>query len=101
MAYVDLYNTLIGDVGDEVLWRQAFVAVLKAAADIRNEDVGTSNHTNRLLWAQEVEQDPAAKVREMKYRIMENATIQAAPTSATDNDVQFVINSLIDSFATG
>lgn len=101
MAYSDLYNTLVADVGNHVLWRQAFVAVLKAASDIRNEDAGTSNHANRLLWAQSVEQDPAARVLEMRYRIMQNATIQAAPTAATDNDVQFVVNSLIDSFATG
>jgi hypothetical protein len=101
MAYADLYNTLVADVGNHILWRRAFVAVLKAASDIRNEDAGTSNHANRLLWAQAVEQDPASAVMEMRYRIMENATIQAAPTEATDNDVQFVVNLLVDSFATG
>jgi len=101
MAYLDLYNTLVADVGNHVLWRKAFVACLKAAADIRNEDAGTANHANRLIWAQAVEQDPEAKTREMRYRIMENATVQAAPTEATDNDVQFVVNSLIDDFATG
>lgn len=101
MAYADLYNTLVAEVGNHILWRQSFVAVLKAAADIRNEDAGTSNHANRLLWAQAVEQDPAAKVREMRYRIMENATLSANPTGATDNDVQFVVNSLVDAFATG
>lgn len=101
MAYADLYNTLIADVGNHILWRQAFVGVLKAATDIRNEDAGTANHANRLVWAIATEQDPAESVRAMKYRIMENATIAAAPTAASDNDVQFVINSLIDSFATG
>lgn len=101
MAYVDLYNVLCADVGDSVLWRQAFVAVLKAAADIRNEDAETANHANRLAWGESVEQDPAAMVRQMRYRILENATIAAAPTAATDSDVQYVINSLVDSFATG
>jgi len=101
MAYADLYNTLVADVGNHILWRQAFVAALKSAADIRNEDAGTDNHANRMVWAQSVEQDPKAMVMEMRYRIMENATIQAAPTEATDNDVQFVVSSLIDDFATG
>lgn len=101
MAYADLYNTMVANVGDHILWRQAFVAVLKAAADIRNEDAGTTNHANRLVWAAAAEQNPGAKVLEMRYRIMENATVQAAPTAASDNDVQFVVNSLIDSFATG
>lgn len=101
MAYLDLYNVLRADVGDHTLWRQAYVAVLKAAADIRNEDEGTSNHANRLVWAAEAAQDPLAKVNELKHRIMENATIASAPAAASDNDVQFVVNSLIDSFATG
>lgn len=101
MAYADLYNTLVADIGNHPLWRQAFVAALKAAADIRNEDPGTPNHANRLTWAVSVEQDPAAAARQMRYRIMENATIQSNPTGATDNDVQFVVNSLINDFATG
>ena len=101
MAYLDAYNTLVADVGNHVLWRKSFVAVLKAAADIRSEDAGTANHANRMTWAQAVEQDPSSMVMQMRYRIMENATIAAAPTEATDNDVQFVVNSLIDAFATG
>jgi hypothetical protein len=99
--YQTLYNTLLADVGNHPLWRQAYVAVLKAAADIRNEDSETSNHPNRLTWANEVASNPAAMVRKMKCRIMENSTLAAAPTEATDSDVQYVINLLIDTFATG
>jgi hypothetical protein len=31
-------------------------------------------------------------------QVLENATIQAAPEAATDNDVQFVVNALINSW---
>lgn len=100
-TYEQLYTVLAASVESQPLWRRAYVAILKAATDIRGEDAGTSNHANRLIWAAEAEQDTADKVREMKERIMENATIQADPNGATDNDVAFVVNSLIDTFATG
>lgn len=100
-TYEDLYYTFNQGTGDHRLWRQAYVAVLKAAADIRNEDPGTANHANRLAWALAVEQDTTANVLAMRARILENATLAAAPGSALDSDVQFVVNSLVDSFATG
>lgn len=86
-------------------------ALHKAATDIINEDAGTANHTARLKWA--------AKWREGKVGtsiglycalILDNATLQGeitvtngipswASTTASDSDVQFVVNSLVNTFA--
>lgn len=99
------YNTLYyiwqNAISAERLWRQAYVAIRKAAIAIENEGGGTANHANRATWATAAKADPDSKVNEMKASILDNATIAADPNGATDNDVQFVVNSLIDSFATG
>jgi hypothetical protein len=82
-------------------------ACLKAAAAIINESAGTSNHANRLIWANACLSDPHVKARQIMSEISLNATIQTAynPASAnegvTDNDLEFVTNSSIDKYATG
>lgn len=98
MNYVDIFTTMHSDCD---LWKKAEVACFKAAADILNEDAGTANHANRVTWANAVFANPTAKAAEMRYKILLNTTIQANLSSSTDNDVQFVVNGLIDSFATG
>ena len=85
---------------DDVTYQVAG-ACLKAAQDIQAEDAGTENHANRLLWAAAVEANPKAIARSMVGRVLENATIAADVDNATDSDMQFVVNSLIDEFATG
>lgn len=76
-------------------------ACLKAAQDVQNEDAGTANHANRIVWAAAVEANPKAMGRMMSQRVLDNATVATDVENATDNDVQFVVNSLIDEFATG
>jgi hypothetical protein len=76
-------------------------AVVKAAQDILNEDPGTANHANRLIWAGEVLNDPKAKTEEMLWGVVSNATIQTGGDASSDNDIQFVVNGLVDTFATG
>lgn len=74
-------------------------ACLKAAQDIRNEDPGTDYHTERMAWVAEVETNPKAMARSMAGRVLDNATVAADVENATDNDIQFVVNSLINEFA--
>ena len=92
---------MVATVADHVLWKQCYVAIIDAANDIRNEAENYTNHANRLKWALEAEQDAEEKVNEMKYRVLQNASIAVAPTTSSDSDVQWVINSLIDYYATG
>lgn len=77
------------------------VAVVKAAVDILAEDVGTTNHANRVIWAKAALADCAPKVEQMLWHIALNASIQSSGEGCSDNDLQFVVNGMIDTYATG
>lgn len=98
MALKELY---LASVSKHNFWQQIAGACMTAARDIEAEDPGTANHTNRLIWAAEVRDNPKSKAMEMLISVLDNATIAADVDNATDNDVQFVVNSLIDTYATG
>ena len=96
MAYTDIYTAAVAE--DSVLRKQIAVAMFKAAVDIINEDVSYENHYNRLVWARKILASNSAPITEAEkwiWRVLENATIQANPATATDSDVQFVINSIL------
>lgn len=102
MAYSDIYTAATDP--DHVLRKQVAVAIASAATDILNESSSTENHANRLSWAKKVKLNNEAPVNEagvMIWKVLENATIQASPATAGDSDVQFVVNSLIDTFTVG
>ena len=104
MALVDIYNAWRGESG--ALKAKFVGACLKAAYDILNEDAGTANHANRVVWANVIVAGTMAEAEEkalqhLRYAVASNATIQAAGNDSADNDVQFVVNSQIDTFATG
>jgi len=104
MALVDIYNCWAAQTGT---LRAKFVAAcLKAAYDIMNENAGTENHANRLIWANSVMLGSIAEVealasQHLRYGMASNATLQSACEAATDNDVQYIVNSQINIFATG
>lgn len=74
-------------------------AVAKAAQDVLNEDPGTANHVARVAWAKAALQNAQAAAEEMMWGVVGNATIQASGDSSTDNDIQFVVNGLINTFS--
>ena len=104
MALVDIYNCWAGQSG---LLKAKFIgACLVAAYAIVNEDGGAENHANRLTWANAVlngtiSEVEAKAMQHLRYAIASNATLQSAGDAATDNDVQFIVNSQINTFATG
>lgn len=100
MAYTDIYAAATDDT--HVLRKQTAVAMHKAAVDVVNESPGTANHSNRLTWARKVLDSPEGPVTEAGawiWKVLENATIQADPLNAADNDVQFVVNGMVDTMA--
>lgn len=107
MAYEDIYAATGADPAKPRLIKQIAVAVSKAATDVLNEDDATAKHSDRLTWARRVKLSgggvsaPVTMAESMVWEVLANATIQAAPSAATDSDVQFVVNSLIDKFARG
>jgi len=104
MALVDIYNCWAGQSG--LLKAKFLGACLVAAYAIINEDGGTANHANRLTWANVVLNGTVADVeaeamQHLRYAIASNATLQSVGDAATDSDVQYIVNSQINTFATG
>ena len=102
MAYVDEYALFADETND--LHKKVARGLDKAARDIINEDPGTENHVNRIRWAKGIRKNPDTVIgeahRAMVY-ILDNATVAAAGNAATDNDVQYVVNGIVDTLAEG
>ena len=86
-----------------ILWNKFRGGVIKSAASVYAEDAGTTNHANRLLWAQDVllMGNIDNRALEMYRMAMTNATIVAAGDESTDNDVEYVIAVFLNTVATG
>jgi hypothetical protein len=99
MALIDTYNLAL----NPDIKKRVAAACWKAATDINNEAVGTTNHANRVLWGKAVTKEDADghMVCLMARNCSQNATIAASGAAATDNDIQFVVNSFINVFADG
>jgi hypothetical protein len=81
------------------LQKQTAVAIATAAQNVLNESSATTNHTKRVLWANDGLMNASDMSQRMMWGVLGNATIQANPSTATDNDVQFVVNGLVNTFA--
>jgi len=97
-AAMELHRALNGSTS---FLDQLCGVLFNAARDIEAEDPGTANHANRIVWAASVKTNRKAMARAMIADVLENATIAADVSSATDSDVAFVVASLIDTYATG
>jgi hypothetical protein len=81
-------------------------AALKAAQAIDNEDPGTTNHANRVLWANEILGGDSGTVRQRARELLRrgiawNATFQSQGTAISDSDIEFIVSSLLNDVATG
>ena len=77
------------------------IAVVKAAEAIINESDQTANHANRYAWSRNAIEAPREKTLALRWRILMNPTIQTNMNQSPDADIQFVVNGMIDYFATG
>jgi hypothetical protein len=79
------------------------VACVIAADAIRAEDVGTTNHVNRLLWAKAVMADPNREAERMMWGVLaaNQAATSAAILAATDAAIQTAVNAAVNLFANG
>ena len=89
--------------GNSDLIEKTEVAVIVAADTILNEDVGTTNHANRLVWAAEAYDNPKGMARKMVMAILaaNKGLSVAAVTGATDAALQTNVDAVVDLFATG
>jgi hypothetical protein len=97
------YDELLLAAGNTALLNHVRVAVFVSATNIMTEAPATTNHTNRLLWAKTVFNDPAAAGLKMMWPVLaQNKTATLAQiTGADDATVQTAVNNAIDVFANG
>lgn len=79
------------------------VACLLVAEDIRNEDVGTSNHANRLLWAKDTFENPLSAGRSMLKAILaqNNTLTESQILNASDANIKTAVANAVNVFAVG
>ena len=97
------YSELYGLNSDSELRNRVTVACIVAAETVMAEEDTTPNHANRLLWAASVFVSPTVEARRMFMAVLaanKDATVSAIQ-SATDAQIQAVVDSHIDLFATG
>ena len=99
-TYTELYSLMSGQ---SELKNKITVAVIVAAESIRNEDVGTTNHANRLIWASQAFLSPSSMAEKMLMAVLASNKDQTVSTinSASDEILQTCVNNVIDIFATG
>jgi hypothetical protein len=84
---------------DTDLKNRVMAAIAKAAQDVINESDTTENHANRIIWARDSLTDAQTMAEKFMWAVVGNASIQNNGANSTDNDIQFVVNSNIDTFA--
>ena len=84
-----------------VLKSRCAAACATGALAVFAESPATTNHANRLVWANSALRNADAMAEQMFWGILGNPTVQTSGDATTDGDLQWVVNSLIDTFATG
>jgi hypothetical protein len=92
---IDVYNLK----SNASLKARVAAAIAKASYDIQNESASTTNHAKRLIWSNYSLINAEESAEKILWALVQNPTIQSSGLSSTDNDIQFVVNSLIDIFA--
>jgi len=89
--------------GNGDLLNKIEVACIVAASIIQNEDAGTANHANRVLWAASVfsQSRPWAEKMLMALLAANRAATAQQITEATDEMLQTLVNDTVNLFATG
>ena len=89
---------------DELLLRRCTAACTVKAEAISDEEETTPNHAARKAWADATFKDPIAETQKLMWRIVQNPTLQSKQDAAsiagggvaTDQDIQFVVNGVVD-----
>lgn len=95
-TYNDIYNLRYSSSD---LMNRTTVAVAKAAQDVLSEAQNTPNHAARLDWARAALDDARRMADRMLWGVLANGAIQNSGEASSDSDIQFTVNSLIDTYA--
>ena len=98
-TYTELYDLH----NNSALQNRVRTACLIAAETVMNEDGSIPNHTNRLIWAKGVFDNPTGEAKRMYWAVLaanKDATV-AQIQAATDTAIQTNVDDHVDLFATG
>lgn len=87
-----------------ILRNRLAAALAKAAEIVRTENAVTANHAARFEWAIGLLLDhnkPETEAQRSMWLLLQNATVQSAGEAATDNDLDFVAQSVLVNFLAG
>ena len=94
------YTELKQLFSDEELRDKVDVAIIIAADTIRGEDVGTTYHAERLVWAKTAFASPRSKSDEMLMAILavnSSASVEQI-TEASDATIQSQVDAVVNMF---
>ena len=99
-TYQELLTLALGPSGDS-LRNKVRVAAVVAADVIRLEATSTPNHSNRLLWARTVLQNPEGEAQRLLWAVLaqNRAFTVAQITGADDATVQAAVNDAVNLLA--
>lgn len=97
------YEELFGIRNDSALKNKVQAAVVIAAETVMNEDGGTTNHANRMIWAKAVFANPTAETNRMFWAVLaaNSGAAVGTITGASDAAIQTNVDDHIDLFADG
>lgn len=106
MLLIDVYRWGTDSSKNGDLRKQLAAAIATAAVQVLAELPETVNHADRLMWAQSVlatPDAPAAMADRMLWGALGNPAIQnelQQDGAVPDGDLQFTVNSLVNTYAT-
>ena len=91
------YQAVFEASRDTTFQGRCLVALWIAAESIVNEDPQTPNHQARMDWARTAQQGKLAITpSNLAQAVLRNTTIATDPVAASDGDIQFQVNSILD-----
>ena len=105
MQLTNVYDWATLDQANANLKKQIAAAIAVAAVNVLAEPIATEHHMERAAWARKVlatSTSPLEEATQMIWGVLGNATIQndlQTNGATTDANVQFVVDSLVDTYA--
>jgi len=97
-----LYDDIYALRGSANISNRVCVALIKASQDIYDEDPATTNHANRVIWANAtITTDGSAEAQRFMWAVLADTTVRTAGEAATDAQIQSAVDANIDKYATG
>jgi hypothetical protein len=86
------------DLGADPIWRgRCQTAGVQCATNVMSEDPATAGHTERAAWANKVMLNPSLESQAIAFGVAAQPGITGS--DATDQDILFTCNSLVDAWA--